>query len=122
MGQLPNNAFLVTLDVSSLYAISPTTKASMPVDTSSTHVTTTLRLSKLKVFDLIRMILTMNNFSFNDKRHLQVYVTAMGIRTAYSYANLFLAKFEINALSRAPYQPHAWWRYIGVSTKRRPKT
>ena len=33
-------------------------------------------------------------------------------RMAPSYANLFLAKFETDALSRAPYQPHTWWRYI----------
>ena len=54
----------------------------------------------------------MNNFSFNDKHYLQVHGTAMGTRMAPSYANLFLAKFETNALSRAPYQPHTWWRYI----------
>ena len=29
-----------------------------------------------------------------------------------SYANLFLAKFEIDALSRARYQIQTWWRYI----------
>ena len=38
--------------------------------------------------------------------------TAMGTRMAPSYANLFLPKFETDALSRAPYQPHTWWRYI----------
>ena len=59
------------------------------------------------------MILTMNNFTFNDKHHLQIHGTAMGTRMAPSYANLFLAKFETDALSRAPYnQPHTWWRYI----------
>ena len=50
LGQLPNNAFLVTLDVSSLCTNIPTTKALTPVDTSSTHATTTLPLSELKLF------------------------------------------------------------------------
>ena len=27
-------------------------------------------------------------------------------------AYLFLAKFETDTLSRAPYEPHTWWRYI----------
>ena len=36
----------------------------------------------------------------------------MGTRTAPSYANLFLAKFETDALSHAPHQPHTWWRFI----------
>ena len=29
-----------------------------------------------------------------------------------SYANLFLAKFETDALKHAPHQPHTWWRFI----------
>ena len=56
------------------------------------------------------MILTMNNFCFNGKHYLQTHGTAMGTRMAPSYANLFLAKFETDALSRAPFQP--WVRYI----------
>ena len=36
----------------------------------------------------------------------------MGTRMAPSYANLFLAKFETDALSSAPFQPFIWWRYI----------
>ena len=36
----------------------------------------------------------------------------MGTRMAPSYANLFLAKFETDALSCAPYQQHTWGRYI----------
>ena len=62
--------------------------------------------------DLIRMILTMNNFTFNDKHYLQMHGTAMGTRMAPSYAHLFPAKFETDAVSRAPYQPNTWWRYI----------
>ena len=54
----------------------------------------------------------MNNFTFNDKHYLQIHDTAMGTRKAPSYANLFHAKVEIDALSRAPYQLHTWWRYI----------
>ena len=56
--------------------------------------------------DLIRMILTMNNFSFNDNHYLQIHGTAMGTKMAPSYANLFLGLFEANALKNAPFQPH----------------
>ena len=58
------------------------------------------------------MILMMNNFTFNDRHYLQIHSTAMGTRMASSYANLFLGKFETDTLSRAPYQPHTWWRYV----------
>ena len=113
LGQLPANSLLVTLDVSSLYTNIPHNEGISAcrhfLDTrdrnSSTVGTETL-------CDLIRMILTMNNFTFNDRHYLQMHGTAMGTRMAPSYANLFLAKFETDALSRAPYQPHTWWRYI----------
>ena len=104
LGQLPPNAVLVTLDVSSLYTNilhnEGITACRHFLDTrdrnSSTVGTETL-------CDLIRMILTMNNFTFNDKHYLQIHGTAMGTRMAPSYANLFLAKFETDALSRAPH-------------------
>ena len=62
--------------------------------------------------DLIRMILTMNNFSFADKHFLQIHGTAMETKMAPSYANLFLARFEANALTHAPPEHHILWRYI----------
>ena len=113
LGQLPNNAILVTLDVSSLYTNIPHNEG---IDacrhfldarnrTSSTISTETL-------CDLIRMILTMNNFTFHDRHYLQIHGPAMGTRMAPSYANLFLAKFETDALLRAPFQPYIWWRFI----------
>ena len=54
----------------------------------------------------------MNSFEFNNTFYIQTYGTAMGTRMGPSYANLFLAKFETDALSHAPQQPHTWWRFI----------
>ena len=48
------------------------------------------------------LVTTLNNFTFNDKHYLQIHETAMGTRMAPSYANLFLAKFDTDALLRAP--------------------
>ena len=62
--------------------------------------------------DLVRIILTINNFEFDNKHYLQIHGTAMGTKMAPSYANLFLTKFETDALSHAPRQLHTWWRYI----------
>ena len=112
LGQLPANALLVTLDVSSLYTNIPhnegITACRHFLDTRDRNSST---VGTKTLCDLIRMILTMNNFTFNDKHYLQIHGTAMGTRMA-PYANLFLAKSETDALSRAPYQPHTWWRYI----------
>ena len=64
------------------------------------------------VTDLSRMILTMNNFTFNQQHCLQIHGTAMGTKMAPSFAKLFLGMFETNAHTNAPWQPHTWWRYI----------
>ena len=62
--------------------------------------------------DLLRMILTMNNFTLSQQHYLQIHGTAMGTKMAPSFANLFVGMFELNALTNAPWQPHTWWRYI----------
>ena len=113
LGQLPGNAILVTLDVSSLYTNIPHNEGIDAcrhfLDTRD-RSTSTIRTETL--CDLIRMILTMNVFEFNNKYYIQSHGTAMGTRMAPSYANLFLAKFETDALRSAPHQPHIWWRFI----------
>ena len=58
------------------------------------------------------MILTMNNFTFNDQHFLQIHGTAMGTRMAPSYANLFMGKFEQQAIENATYKPFVWRRFI----------
>ena len=73
-----------------------TRELGVPVNTRDRNASS---ISTETLCDLIRMILTMNNFSFNDKHYLQTHGTAMGTRMAPSYANLFLAKFETYALS-----------------------
>ena len=64
------------------------------------------------IYDLIRIILTMSNFAFNSKHYLQKHGTAIGTRMAPSYANLFLGKFERDALLNSPHRPYLWLRFI----------
>ena len=54
----------------------------------------------------------MNSFEFNYTFYIQTHCAAMGTRMAPSYANLFLAKFETDAVTHAPHQPHTSWRFI----------
>ena len=113
LGQLPNNAILVTLDVSSLYTNIPHNEGINACrHFLETRNRTPSTISSETLCDLIRMILTMNNFTFNDKHYLQTHGIAMGTQMAPSYTNLFLAKFETDALLRAPFQPYIWWRVI----------
>ena len=49
--------------------------------------------------DLLRMMLTMNNFTFNQQHYLQIHGTAMGTKMTLSFTNLFLGMFELNVLT-----------------------
>ena len=113
LGRLPSNAILVTLDVSSLYTNIPHREgidACRHYLSNCNYTTSTIRTEAF--CDLIRIILNMNIFEFNNTYYLQTHGTAMGTRMAPSYANLFLAKFETDALKHAPHQPHTWWCFI----------
>ena len=105
--------FLNKLDVSSLYTNIPHNEG---IDAFRHYLntrdqsTSTVRIETL--CDLIRMIVTMNTFEFNNTFYIQTHGTAMGTHVAPSYANLFLAKFDTDALTRVPHQPHTCWRFI----------
>ena len=101
LGSLPDNAILVSLDVSSLYTNIPHKEG---IDACSHYLNA--RHHKLvpteSLCDLIRMILGMNNLVFDGQHFLQIHGTAMGTRMAPSYANLFMGKFEEKAIATPP--------------------
>ena len=79
---IPPNALLVTLDVSSLYRNIPTTES---IDACrkllDERTDKSVPTESLCDFKLVRMILTMNNFVFNDEHFIQQHGTAMGTRS-----------------------------------------
>ena len=98
LGNLPNDVIHVTLDVSSLYTNIPHNQGIDAcrnlLDTrSNKHIPTET------LCDLLRMILALNKFTFNQQHYLQIHGTAMGTKMAPSFANLFLGMFELNALT-----------------------
>ena len=103
LGPVPDNALLVTLDVFSLYTNIPHNEG---IDACRYFLNTRQDSSipAQNICYLIRMILTMNNFSFNNEHYLQKHGTAMGTRMAPSYANSFMGKFdaEHHAEQRCP--------------------
>ena len=64
------------------------------------------------IINLITLILTKNNFSFDDKHYLQIKGTTMGTRMAPSYANIFIDDLKRNILANVEKTPSIWWRYI----------
>ena len=108
---LPDNALLVSLDVTSLYTNIPHNEG---IDACRFFLQkrTNKHIPTETICDLIRIILTINNLTFNSKHYLQKHGTAMGTRMAPSYADLFLGKFERDALLNFPHQPYLWLRFI----------
>ena len=62
---------------------------------------------------MIRLILQENSFQFSGKLCLQTHGTAMGTKTAVSFANIFKAYIETQSLSKTVFKPNVWKRYMG---------
>lgn len=57
-----------------------------------------------EILELLNINLTRNYFEFNSKFYLQIKGTAMGKKFAPAYANIFMAKWEEEALAKCPIQ------------------
>ena len=108
---LPPGTLMVTLDVSSLYTNIPHEEG---IKTCEEFLNSRDLLvpSTADLCHLVRLILTMNCFLFNENHYLQVHGTAMGTRMAPSYANLFMGKLEREFLLTQDLKPRVWWRFI----------
>ena len=108
---LLQKAILVTMDVKSLYTNIPKREGINAVksflDTSSIKQLTPI------ITTFLRLILTLNNFIFNDTNFLQTSGVSMGTKCAPSYANLFMGKFaEMYILPQHLNKCSLYLRYI----------
>ena len=105
------DTLLCTMDVSALYTNIPhsdgTEACRHYLNTRRDQTTPTSFLCTL-----IQLILTLNNFVFQDQHFLQTQGTAMGTSMAPSYACLFMGMFETNFLNSCKNKPIIWLRYI----------
>ena len=108
---MPDNILLVTLDDKTLYINIPHKDGIAAVQTTlnRNNVYTTLTQWILRS---IECILTNNNFTFIDQYSIQLQDTAMGIKMAPKYANIFMRVFEKQLLTNAPLKPIAFFRFI----------
>ena len=95
LGEIPEESFLVTLDVSALYTNIPHDEGinacRKALDETREN---TENPSNVSLENLLRLVLTTNNFVFNKTHYTQISGTAMGTRVAPSYANIFMAQYE----------------------------
>ena len=93
MGELPEEAHLVTMDVNALYANIPNDEGLQAlkeaIDKKQHKVVATT-----VIVTLMSLILTLNNFVFNDKDYLQIKGCEIGTICAPPFANILMGKFE----------------------------
>ena len=89
---VPTQSFLVSMDVKSLYTNIPHQEGIEAVKASLDETPSSAPTAVILTF--IKLILTLNNFIFNDHHYLQTKGCAMGTKCAPCYANLFMGKFE----------------------------
>ena len=68
--------------------------------------------TNISICELLRLVLTCNNFQFNNEHYLQVGGTAMGTKVAPSFANIFMGWFEDTFVYTYKTQPLLWKTYI----------
>ena len=89
---VPDNSYLLSLDVKSLYTNIPNAEGIKSVKTPLEKYTK--RTASTKVIAIfLALLLTLNNFIFNCKSYLQIKGCAMGTICAPSCPNIFMDHF-----------------------------
>lgn len=109
--KIPPNSLFFSMDVDSLYTNIDTPSGIQAVKNAFFKYPDKKRPDK-ELIDLLEINLTRNDFLFDDKFYLQVKGTAMGKKFAPSYANIFMAQWEEEALTRCPKQPLHYFRFL----------
>ena len=109
LGELPEESYLVTMDVKALYTNIPNDEGLQALKEALDQKQNQSVASKVMV-TLMSLILTLNNFVFNDKNYLQVKGCAMEAISAPPYANIFVGKFEESHIY--PYIRHLCKLYL----------
>ena len=111
--KVPNNAILVSMDVTSLYTNIPQKEGIHTVckaDEAFYKNDTLIPTNSLR--GLHRLILQENSFQFSGRNYLQTHGTAMGTKVAVAFANIFMSAVETEIISKSRIKPLKWKRYI----------
>ena len=112
--QLPDTAYLVTMDVTSLYTNIPVQEGIQVVEDllKEERPNTNNKPSNQSLINLLTLILTKNNFKFNGKHYIQKKGVCMGSKVSPSFAILYMDYFENMYVYTYHLQPLLYLRYI----------
>lgn len=109
--KIPETFFFFSMDVDNLYT-------NIPIEGGIDCVKNALKKypdqnrPDAELLELLTINLTRNDFIFNEKFYLQIKGTAMGKRFAPAYANLYMANWEEEALTKCLQKPLCYLRYL----------
>ena len=110
---LPSNAILASLDVVSLYTNIPNDEGIHATGIFlQRHRPPQLNPTNSSIRQLLKLVLTTNNFRFDNKDFLQIGGTAMGTKLAPSFANLFMGYLDEKFVYTYHLKPFIWKRFI----------
>ena len=111
--RVPENAILVSMDITSLYTNIPQEEGiDIVCNAYESYYLGESPIPTQHLKRALELILQENSFQFTGKNYLQTHGTAMGTKMAVSFANIFMGKVESQILSRSALKPLAWKRYI----------
>ena len=111
LGKVPENALLVTADVTSLYPSMPH-KDGLQALYTKLEERKDKKVSSENLVDLAEFVLKNNYFEFNSDVYRQILGTAMGTKFAPPYACIFMDMVETEFLSQQEIKPLVWLWYI----------
>lgn len=109
--RIPSEFYFFSMDVDNLYTNIPIEAGVNCVEKVFKKYPDPKRPDE-ELIELLKINLTRNDFMFNDKFYLQVKGTAMGKKFAPAYANIFMANWEDEALSKCKKKPACYLRYL----------
>ena len=113
--RVPRNAFLVLMDVTSLYTNIPRVQEegiTIVCNTYENFHANNPPIATNFLREMLSLILKENSFQFNGKDYLQTHGTAMGTKMAVAFANIFMASIEKEILRQSVNKPLTWKRFI----------
>ena len=109
--KINENSLIVTMDVESMYTNIDHESGLAAVKNAFENNPDPLRPDQ-HILDLLELSLKKNDFQFNGETFLQIKGTAMGKKYAPSYANIFMAHFETQALKKCYLKPSVFFRFL----------
>ena len=111
--KVPQNAIMVSLDVTSLYTNIPQEEGIETVCKAyETFYQRETPIPTNALRKMLRLILKENSFQFCGSDYLQTHGTAMGTKMAVAFANIFMSAVETEIMNKSKTKPLEWKRYI----------